>query len=351
MPARAELPVILDNFGAPVRFQGANIPGAPYNNAYGGQTLQIDQFDDRAILHWESFNVSSNNEVLFNQPRPSSIALNRVLGNTNAASIINGRITANGRVYIINHDGVVFGKDSVVNTRSLVASTLDVDDDVFLNIGIENAIRQENGQLPAFRNNPDFVRPMGEIILEKGSTISVEENGRVMVFAPKITNEGDITAEQGQIILAATQDEVYLAPADSDQSDIRGLLVGIKTGGEVSNLGSLIAERGNISLMGLAVNQEGLARATTSVSLNGSIVLRAQDNQKTSVDSEGNSSFEFTRGGELILAEGSITEVLPDDNGETEVDSFEQEVSYIDLMAEKITLKSGAKVVATGGDI
>jgi len=109
---QAEVPIILTNTGA--RFQGANIT-SQLPNAIGGEVLRIDQFDDRAILHWDTFNVSANSEVLFNQPSTSSIALNRVLGDVNAASIIDGRITANGRVYIVNHDGVIFGGNAIVD--------------------------------------------------------------------------------------------------------------------------------------------------------------------------------------------------------------------------------------------
>jgi len=351
-PASADLPVPLANNHTDFRWDGASLPTQPYGNQYGGQSIDINQFGDRAILHWESFDVSKNNGVNFIQPNAASIALNRVLGDSDAASIINGHVTANGRIYIINHNGIIFGQNSVVNARELVASTLDIRDDVFLNTGIEYAYI--DGELvPAFSRDTDNPDAMGEILFEQGAQVSIAENGRVMVFAPKITNKGDISAEQGQIIMAASEDEVFLAPA-GDDDDVRGLIVGVNTGGEVSNIGKLIAERGNISLLGLAVNQEGLARATTSTSLNGSVILRAQDfnNVDTAITAtDDGATFREQRAGTVILAEGSVTEVLPGDDGSTATDIVEQKISKVLVEGRNITLESGSTVVATGGDI
>ena len=72
------------------------------------------------------------------------------------------------------------------------------------------------------------------------------------------------------------RDRVYLA--QSGDTNLRGLLVEVQTGGDVRNVGSIVAERGNVSIMGLSVNQDGLVRATSTVSLNGSIRLVAGDN-------------------------------------------------------------------------
>ncbi|MGD8631163.1 MAG: filamentous hemagglutinin N-terminal domain-containing protein, partial [Gammaproteobacteria bacterium] len=346
----AELPVVLrDNAGAVVRFQGANLPGQPFVNNRGGMTMQIDQFADRATLHWESFNISKDNEVNFVQPRSSSIALNRVMGDANLPSMIDGHITANGRVYLINQNGVLFGPNTVVDTRSFIASTLNIDDDIYERIGIENAIN-EPGNPAAFAS---FGAPMGAIVIEEGARISSDKNGRVMILAPSISNAGTIESPEGQVILAAAEDQVYIAPAGKDE-DIRGLVIGVSTGGDVTNLGELIAERGNISLLGLAVNQDGLARATTSISLNGSIKLVAQD-MNGGLTTSGTVTTGYrpvaTRGGDLELGANSVTEVLPEITAETAPDAQQQAPSRILLEGEKVTLKGGSRVVTPGGEV
>src|SRR5262249_2696145 len=42
-----------------------------------GNTLQINQSTDRAILNWASFDIGADSSVIFNQPAASSLALNR----------------------------------------------------------------------------------------------------------------------------------------------------------------------------------------------------------------------------------------------------------------------------------
>lgn len=351
----ADLPVVLrDQTGKAVRFEGANLPGVPYANQYGGHSLRIEQTADRAILHWDSFDIGKDNEVIFDQPRKSAIALNRVLGEADLPSVINGHLIANGRVFLINQNGILFGPDARVNTRSFVASTLDIEDELFRDVGYENAIfESQNNDLPAFTSDG---QPMGEIRLEDGSVIKTDKNGRVLIFAPSITNDGTIEAPEGQIVLAASQDEVYIAPA-GDDDDLRGLLVAVKTGGDVNNLGSAIAERGNVSMIGMAVNQNGMARATTSVALNGSVHLIAQDMNGSPTsnnfvgDQENGIQFVGSRGGEVNLGGGSVTEVVPADDATTAPDTQAQSLSTVKIKGERITFESGSTTTVPGGKV
>lgn len=345
------LPVVLrDQTGAVVRFDGANLPGQPFANAFGGRSLRIEQTADRATLHWESFDISRDNEVIFDQPGSSSIALNRVLGAADLPSLIDGRLTANGRVFIVNQNGVMFGPNARVDTRSLVASSLDIDDRLFEQIGFENAINEE-GRPAAFAAAPGATP--GDVQVQAGAIIRSARNGRVLLIAPNVTNAGRIESPEGQIILAAAEDEVFIAPAN-DSDPLRGLVVGLRTGGEATNLGELISERGNISLLGLAVNQQGLARATTSVSLNGSVRLVAQDmgGQPAFTGSEENGFRpQASRAGSVTLGTGSVTEVLPDADTATAPDTQAQAASLIEMEGERIVFASGSRTTATGGEV
>src|SRR5690606_33253671 len=77
-------------------------------------------------LNWQSFDIGSQSKVDFVQPNVESIAVNRILGND--ASVILGQLNANGQVFLINPNGVLFGQSAQINVGGLVASTLDVDD-------------------------------------------------------------------------------------------------------------------------------------------------------------------------------------------------------------------------------
>src|SRR5690606_30132308 len=129
------------------------------------------------------------------------------------------------------------------------------------------------------------------VVVDNGAKITTDSGGQVLMFAPTVENRGDIETPDGQTLLAASHDRVYLVNSDAD-SDMRGLLVEVATGGDVKNVGSIVAERGNITLLGLAVNQEGRVRATTSVDLNGSVRLIARDGAAARVnDLQGTQAF------------------------------------------------------------
>ena len=92
--------------------------------------LVIDQQSDAAIINWQSFSIGANEYVVFNQPSASAAVLNRVIGQL--PSEILGDLTANGRVFLINPQGIVIGSGARIDTNSFVASTLDIADADFL---------------------------------------------------------------------------------------------------------------------------------------------------------------------------------------------------------------------------
>lgn len=330
----------------PLTGTGARWDGAQSPVVTNGTDMVINQTADRATLHWNEFNVDAGNSVTFNQPSSSSVALNRIFDAN--PSTINGALSANGRIYLINTNGMLFGPNAVVNTNSLIASTLDVDDQVYEQIGIVNAINESSGALAAFDN---FGNPMGEITIENGAQLTAGQNGRIMIFAPKITNDGTISTPDGQAVLAAAQDQVYLAA--STDPDLRGLLVEVRTGGSVTNTGQIIAERGNASLVGLAVNQQGTVRATTSVALNGSVRLVARDmNGVANIQGTAGSRQPVAgRGGDVVLGGNSVTGVTPDPGSPAATDAQGQSESRVVLEGTKVKLESGASVAATGGNV
>jgi filamentous hemagglutinin len=123
-PARAELPI-------PMPGQGWVTSGsASFGAAANINTQKILQHSKNATLNWKSFNVGKDNTVQFVQEKgSSSIALNRIF--QGSPSKILGKIQANGQIYLVNKNGIVFGKDSVVDTNGLVASALNISDKAF----------------------------------------------------------------------------------------------------------------------------------------------------------------------------------------------------------------------------
>jgi filamentous hemagglutinin len=329
--------------------------------AVSGSTLTINQTTARAVLNWQSFNVAPGSTVQFQQPSASAAALNRIFDAN--PSLIQGRLTANGQIYLINRNGIVFDGSSQINVGSLVASTLNITDANFqrglLAFGLGEPAFVFEGNAQEFQSS--LIR------IESGAELRAANGGRILVFAPRIENRGLISTPDGQTVLAAGS-RVYLnAPFDPS---LRGFLVevdpftdvanpGVNLPGAVVNdsVGRIIAERGNVSLAALAVNQNGLVRATTSVRLNGSVFLTGRDtvNDGTGANSTVINGVTVARGrrsGDVTFGPGSVTEVRPElADGQTIQDSQPFTASSIDVTARRINVLDGALIAAPGGTI
>ena len=86
--------------------------------------MQINQASQKSVIEWQNFGINANQHVNFNMPHSSASSLNRVVGNQ--LSKIAGKLTSNGQVILVNPNGIVFANGSVVNTAGLIASTLNL---------------------------------------------------------------------------------------------------------------------------------------------------------------------------------------------------------------------------------
>ena len=134
---------------------------------------------------------------------------------------------------------------------------------------------------------------------------------------------------------------------------MRGLAVALTEGGTVTNGGTVLAERGNVTLAGLTVNQNGVARATTAVDANGSIRLTARDRSVPPGIDGGSGDLilpEPQRGGTVTFGVGSRTDVSPiADDPATVIDGQPIFASRIDVDARDIVVESGAGLSAASG--
>jgi filamentous hemagglutinin len=309
-----------------------------------GKTLSVSQTTNTATLNWSSFNISADGKVIFNQPSSTSIALNRIF-DANPSSIF-GALTANGQIYLINANGFLFGSGATVNVGGLLASSLNLSDATFA-AGI---LQPGTSGLPALQ---PFVDGAGNVVsqaitVQPGAQLTAADGGRLLLAAPNVTNGGSLSAPDGQIVLAAGQ-SLYLQA--STNSDLRGLVVEVDNGGTAANqlTGSLSAPRGNITLTGLMVNQDGRVSATTSVAANGSIVLQAADTFPSGYSA--GTPFSATRGGTVELGPGSVTEVLPEySDTTTAVAAQTQLQSSVSITGQQV-LMHGATIDAPSGDL
>lgn len=146
-----------------------------------GSQMVITQNSSSAIVNWNSFSVAAGESVRFDQPTASAAILNRVTGNS--ASQILGSISANGRVFLVNPRGIVFGSSAQIDVGSLIASTLAISDSDF-SVG---AYRFTQGTEAAAS------------VVNQGSLTA--ENGNVVLLGDSVNNRGTIKASLGHIDL------------------------------------------------------------------------------------------------------------------------------------------------------
>ena len=333
-------------------------------------TLIINQKTDKAIIDWNSFNIGKDASVIFNQNNSASIALNNI--HQADASQIMGSITANGQVYLFNQNGFIFGKDSVVDTSSLVVTALNISDDAFkngiirvfdknssLDIKSRAALNGKTG------DSKTSVNVEAKIQIDNGAKLHASSNGSILIAAPKVDNSGKITTEkQGQVILVASQDAVYLQPTSS-KDPFAGLLVEVGSGGQVNNnaTGELAVREGNVTLAGFAVNQSGRISATTSVDVNGSVRLLARENAQGIYDRGVNYLVATNTTRKTELADGlkkeanvtmgkdSAITISPDAEGGAAIDEQAQNKSVVEVVSDSISMESGATITAHSGQV
>lgn len=384
-PALAELPVPSAGGALP-----AFVTAGQAAYRVNGNQAFINQVGNKAILNWQNFNVSAGHSVQFGQV--DNLINNQLVQGANFTtlnriwdinpSVISGLISQaagqKANIILVNSNGIAFMGGAQVNLNTFTATTLNIADKYILGSLLGDNLN------PQYEKALDGGEARGFIKVFEGARLTAGSQGRMMLIAPTVVNRGTIEAPDGQVILAAGT-RAFLRSDDSGDLNLRGLLVEVDSptglngfdtdnttvangqlGGQTVNLinpeddklghatnqGALSAQRGNVTMVGYAVNQKGIARATSSVTANGSVYLMAKD---TSV-LQGGSSRASTRGGQVVLAAGSLTEVLPEmDDTATSVDGNTgkglAEASQIRVLGQRVYMAGGATIKAPAGDV
>jgi filamentous hemagglutinin family protein len=244
-------------------------------------SLVINQSTNQLITNWQQFNIGASQSVRFNQPSASSVALNRVTSGD--PSSILGSLSANGQVFITNPSGILFGPGARVNVGGLVASTLNISDQDFL-----------NGNYNFFQ---DPTRSLSSII-NQGNI----KAGYVGFLAPSVQNKGTIVASLGSVALASGTEATLDFTGDGlINFAITGAVDGVVTDSEgnvveerVVNTGYIEADGGRVTLAAQdvggivrnVVNNSGKIRANTIEEKNGEIWLLGGDQGIVNVTGE-----------------------------------------------------------------
>ena len=426
------------------KWTGANQPLGGVAN--GRAQVEIVQTAPKAILTWNTFNVGRETDLYFNQraggiDAAQWIALNRVVDPSLAPSRILGSIKAEGQVYVINKNGIIFGGSSQVNVNTFVASSLTLSNEQFM-AGIDSQlfVFRDSGDnvsvtLPQFgdhltQNTDPFSslsaatqpaayvpdRVPGSVTVQAGAAINVANGGKALLFAPSVANHGQISAPDGQVIMAAGE-QIWLstsAPSLTQTVVVRGLDVaasapfsyavpfvflndaanptlttvtgftksvrdivlpqmaaravsavipdsttasGSVIGYRVLNDGMITAERGNITVVGRQIEQNGWLGATTALNnRDGTIRLLGWEQGLMAYSTAiSPAQMVYWRAGSVVLGPGSVTSVMPDLSDTSQIELTALGTRYaagqIIVRGKFIDVESQASIVAPSGKI
>ena len=243
----AALALLLAGTPAYANPTGPQIVAGQVSIAGTGKLLTVTN-SPGSIINWQSFSIAPGELTRFVQQNSSSSVLNRITGQ-NPSQIL-GALQSNGKVFLINPNGIVFGANSRIDVNGLVASSLNLTDSAFLSGKFEFS---DGGNAGPVRNEGAITTPNG---------------GQVYLIAPDVTNSGLITAPGGEVMLAAGRSVTL---GDSRDPDI-GVVVSAP-GDQALNVGRIVADSGKVGIYGALVDQNGAVSATSAVAGTGGTIL------------------------------------------------------------------------------
>ena len=305
------------------------ISGKAIRSASSGTNLLELTSKDRTILHWKDFSIKEGEITRFLQPNSSSSILNRVTGTLR--SRILGKLESNGKVFLINPNGILIGNNARIHVGSFFASTLDFSDTSFLQG--EDLLCE--GASKASLYNQGKIRA---------------DDGDIFLIGFQVFNSGELSAPKGTVAMAAGL-SVLIRPHGNQRIFIRPQLKppakecrGLEHSGTIEALQTELKADGNLYVH--AIRSTGSIDALSVEKRGGRVYLVAD---KGDIEISGR-----IRSGEIIDIEGKKIEVF---NQAILDASSQKKGGDIFIRGEKISvdntslLSSNALQDGTGGKI
>jgi len=259
--------------------------------------LDVTQSSQRAVINWDSFDIGEQATTTFHQPGASALVVNRVIGSSADPTQILGTLNANGRVMVLDRNGILFGEDAVINVGGIIASTGSIDDSSIM--GGATEIVLDN---------------FGDAVVENRGGITVNGAGLAALVAPTVRNGGTISARLGRVELAAGGQQVTV--------DFYGdnlVSLALSSDAEqalVDNTGRVAAEGGTIAMttgfasnvLDSVINMSGVADASSARRNGGQIILRG-GNVNLQQGGELKAGSDRRRGGNITITAREDTNV------------------------------------------
>nr|NGX50114.1 Heme/hemopexin-binding protein [Candidatus Anoxychlamydiales bacterium] len=218
------------------------------------EILKIYQKSDKAIINWKDFSINENEITKIIASSDNAAILNRVISSN--PSHLFGKLISNANVFLINQNGILVGKNALIDTHALTLSTLDIANDEFLNA-----------------KDLRFKSESIEKIINKGK---IHTFGDIYIIARDIQNRNEITSEKGNVNLIAAMDVILI------EKKTPKIGVGIKNQGSCSNKGTIKAVNVELKAAGnniyaLAINSRGVIETNGAIEKDGRVILAAEE--------------------------------------------------------------------------
>lgn len=268
--------------------------------------MTIDQTTPTTQINWESFDIGKNKEVEFKQPDENSVAYNRVIGGN--ASQIQGKLKANGKVYLANPNGVIITKEAEINVAGLFATTKDLER------------ISENGNSYQFtRKTKDGQELKEGKVLNEGN---ITAQDFVVLNGDEVINKGKIDATNGKVYLSSDYNFTFTLLPDS----------GISVALEDNTVQGIVKNEGIIKAGDITLNAKGRNQALDSLVMNNGVLEATKVSKKN---------------GKVVLSADNV-ELNNESNIKGEIVTFGADVTSNNELKDniKITSKTGSKVTS-----
>lgn len=258
--------------------------------ATAGALTTIHQTTQQAIVNWQSFSSASHETIQFVQPNANAAILNRVVGNL--PSQLNGTLIGNGHVYLINQNGIMLGKDGIINVHgSFVGSTRDVNNEAFM----------QGGALVFKGESAGDIQILGKVKSEQGDIVLIANKVDVKQGAELVAGEKVQLVAANEVQLSNGKITVNPSATDAGQITVEGAIQAAQV--------QLLANNNNLGA--LAINTTGTIRATGTVqNPDGSVSIMAEgegSNIKVSGTIEASNFDNAKSGGSIIIGRDAET--------------------------------------------
>jgi filamentous hemagglutinin family protein len=339
--------------------QNGNVTGGAATITKNGATTTIQQTSNSAVIAWNNFDIGQGERVTIQQPYANAAILNRVVGATTATQI-QGALDANGRVFIINPNGIVVGKSGTINALAVVLSTLDVSDDRFrgVNDGLGTDLTLTgNGLAGVVRNDGKIATSLGTVLLgshvvngatgqitapvgyvslvaDRSATIHMEPYFPIKVTSTPnggpqadslVANDGSITAGLSVLMQAVGANPFV---SNTGTVEAKGLAALTADGGTVNASGMVTGQQVNLTAKDVTQAVDASLRASDKITLTtqGQVELNGSSSAGTSFLLGDDNSFDYPD----VTLNGAITGV------------------HIGLYANQLNISQHAEMSATG---